>query len=171
MISKKNLGILILAGSLIGSNYLWYDSNKVLEERLDSRMQAIESLDNSIKKQAEYVEELKQELANRSEEVRELQGEVTKAQQLSYKTMQVKITAYSIGDSLTPSNVMANGETPRPGFIALNEVPLGTRVRYNGQIYIVGDRCGTSGVMDIYMDTVEECYAFGVKYGTIEILD
>lgn len=168
---KKIVGSLILAGMLIGSNVLWYNHTKELEVKLESRSQTIETLDTSVKKQAEYVESLRTELQKRNDEIHELKNEVIKAEQLSYRTMHVKITAYSMEDNFTPSNVMANGETPRPGFIALNDVPLGTKVRYNGQVYIVGDRCGTSGVMDIYMDTVRECYEFGVRYGVIEILN
>lgn len=171
MISKKNLGILILAGSLIGSNYLWYDSNRVLEERLDSRMQAIESLDNSIKKQAEYVNELKIDLQSKNEEISELKGQVQKAQQLSYRTMQVKVSAYALNDGLTPNSVMANGEAPYVGCAAMNGLPLGTRVRYNGQIYVIKDRVATDGVLDIFMNSVAECNEFGVRYATIEILD
>ena len=171
MISKKNLGILILAGSLIGSNYLWYDSNKVLEERLDSRMQAIESLDNSVKKQAEYVNELKVDIQAKNEEILELKGQVQKAQQLSYRTMQVKVSAYTLGDSFTPNTVMANGEAPYVGCAAMNGVKLGTRVRYNGQVYVIKDRVATDGVLDLYMNSVQECNNFGVKYATIEILD
>ena len=171
MISKKNLGILILAGSLIGSNYLWYDSNKALEERLDSRMQAIESLDNSVKKQAEYVNELKIDLQSKNEEISELKGQVQKASQLSYRTMQVKVSAYALNDGLTPNSVMANGEVPYVGCAAMNGLPLGTRVRYNGQIYVIKDRVATDGVLDIFMNSVAECNEFGVRYATIEILD
>ena len=172
MISKKKvLGSLILAGLLVGSNVLWYNHTKELEVRLESRSQAIEILDTSVKKQAEYVEELKQELANRSEEVRELQGEVTKAQQLSYRTMQVKITAYSANDGLCPSTTMANGEQVYEGACAINGIPLNSHIRYNGRVYKVCDRVGTDGVLDIYMDSVQDCLNFGVKYGTIEILD
>lgn len=171
MISKKNLGILILAGSLIGSNYLWYDSNRVLEERLDSRMQAIESLDNSVKKQAEYVNELKVDIQAKNEEILELKGQVQKAQQLSYRTMQVKVSAYALNDGLTPNSVMANGEAPYVGCAAMNGLPLGTRVRYNGQIYVIKDRVATDGVLDIFMNSVAECNEFGVRYATIEILD
>ena len=125
MISKKNLGILILAGSLIGSNYLWYDSNRVLEERLDSRMQAIESLDNSVKKQAEYVNELKIDLQSKNEEISELKGEITKASQLSYMTREVELTFYAPTGCLT-----ASGTVPQAGrTIACNFLPFGTNVK------------------------------------------
>lgn len=172
MISKKKvLGSLILAGMLVGSNVLWYNHTKELEVKLESRSQAIEVLDTSVKKQAEYVNELKVDIQAKNEEILELKGQVQKAQQLSYRTMQVKVSAYTVGDSFTPNTVMANGEAPYVGCAAMNGVKLGTRVRYNGQIYVIKDRVAEDGVLDLYMNSVQECLNFGVKYGTIEILD
>ena len=171
MISKSKLGVLILAGIFATSNYLWYNHTKELEVKLESRSQAIEVLDTSVKKQAEYVNELKVDLQSKNEEISELKGQVQKAQQLSYRTMQVKVSAYTVGDNFTPNTVMANGEVPYVGCAAMNGVKLGTRVRYNGQVYVIKDRVATDGVLDLYMNSVQECNNFGVKYATIEILD
>lgn len=171
MISKKNLGILILTGAILSSNVLWYNHTKELEVKLESRSQTIETLDISVKKQAEYVESLRTELQKRNDEVHELKNEVTKAEQLSYRTMHVKVSAYALNDGLTPNSVMANGEVPYVGCAAMNGLPLGTRVRYNGQIYVIKDRVATDGVLDIFMNSVAECNEFGVRYATIEILD
>jgi 3D (Asp-Asp-Asp) domain-containing protein len=85
--------------------------------------------------------------------------------------MQVKVSAYALHDGLTPNSVMANGEVPYVGCAAMNGLPLGTRVRYNGQIYVIKDRVATDGVLDIFMNSVAECNEFGVRYATIEILD
>lgn len=169
MISKKNLGILILAGSLIGSNYLWYDSNRVLEERLDSRMQAIESLDNSIKKQAEYVNELKIDLQSKNEEISELRGEIAKASQLSYRTREVELTFYAPTGCLT-----ASGTVPQAGrTIACNFLPFGTRVVINGHEYIVEDTGGALGnsVIDVFVNSEEEAYQLGRQRVTVQILN
>lgn len=169
MISKKNLGILILAGSLIGSNYLWYDSNRVLEERLDSRMQAIESLDNSVKKQAEYVNELKIDLQSKNEEISELRGEITKAQQLSYRTREVELTFYAPTGCLT-----ASGTVPQAGrTIACNFLPFGTRVVINGHEYIVEDTGGALGnsVIDVFVNSEEEAYQLGRQKAIVQILN
>ncbi len=168
---KKVIGSLILAGMLIGSNVLWYNHTKELEVKLESKSQAIEALDTSVKKQAEYVESLKVELQKRNDEVHELKNEVTKAEQLSYRTMQVKITAYNSEDGYCPGTTMANGEQVYVGACALNGVPLNSHIRYNGQVYKVCDRVGSDGVLDIYLGSVAECNEFGVKYGTIELLD
>lgn len=169
MISKKNLGILILAGSLIGSNYLWYDSNRVLEERLDSRMQAIESLDNSVKKQAEYVNELKVDIQAKNEEILELKGQVQKASQLSYMTREVELTFYAPTGCLT-----ASGTVPQAGrTIACNFLPFGTRVLINGHEYIVEDTGSALGnsVIDIFVNSEEEAYQLGRQKAIVQILN
>ena len=172
MNSKKKIIISILTGlALVGSNGYWYAHTKDLENKLESRAQAIDTLDMSMKAQFEHTQELQVELQKKNNEILELKNEVMKAEEVSYKTMQVKITAYSVGDSLTPSTVMANGEVPYYGCVAMNGLPIGTRIRYNGQEFVIKDRCGYDGVMDIYMNTVQECYDFGVRYDTIEILD
>lgn len=171
MISKKNLGILILTGAILSSNLMWYNHTKELEVKLESRSHAIEVLDTSVKKQAEYVESLKTELQTKNEEVRELEGKVQKASQINYRTMQVKVTAYNEDDGMAGSSIMANGERVYVGACALNGVPLNSHIRYNGQIYKVCDRVGADGVLDIYLGSVEECNEFGVKYATIEVLD
>ena len=171
MTKKSKLGVLILAGIFATSNYMWYNHTKGLEEILRTKSQAIETLDTSAKKQSEYVESLKAELQKRNDEVHEIKNEVIKAEQLSYKTMQVKVSAYALNDGLTPNSVMANGEAPYVGCAAMNGLPLGTRVKYNGQIYVIKDRVATDGVLDIFMNSVAECDEFGVRYATIEILD
>ena len=171
MTKKSKLGVLILAGIFATSNYMWYNYTKELEVKLESTSQTIETLDTAVKKQSEYVESLKVELQKRNNEIHELKNEVIKAEQLSYKTMQVKVSAYALNDGLTPNSVMANGEVPYVGCAAMNGLPLGTRVRYNGKIYVIKDRVATDGVLDIFMNSVAECDEFGVRYATIEILD
>ena len=165
---KKIVGSLILAGMLIGSNVLWYNHTKELEVKLESRSQAIEILDTSVKKQAEYVEELKQELANRSEEVRELQGEVTKAQQLSYSTREYEITFYAPTGNLT-----ASGTVPQVGrTVACNSLPIGCHVLINGHEYVVEDTGGMgSNVIDIFVGSEEEAYQLGRQKAIVQILN
>lgn len=171
MTSKSKIGTVILVGAILCSNYAWYNHTKDLEVKLESRGQAIEMLDTSIKKQSDYVMELKTDLQAKNEEILELQGKVQKAERISYRTMPVKITAYSANDSFCPSTTMANGEQVYEGACALNGVPLNSHVRYNGRVYKVCDRVGYDGVLDIYMDSIQDCLDFGVKYGTIELLD
>lgn len=171
MTSKSKLGTIILVGAILWSNYAWYNHTKDLEVKLESRSQAIEVLDTSIKRQSDYVMELKTDLQAKNEEILELQGKVQKAERISYRAMPVKITAYSANDGFCPSTTMANGEQVYEGACALNGVPLNSHVRYNGRVYKVCDRVGSDGVLDIYMDSIQDCLDFGVKYGTIELLD
>ena len=133
---------------------MWYNHTKELEVKLDSRSQAIERLDTSVKKQGEYVKELKDELQIKNEEVRELKGQVQKASQLSYRTREVELTFYAPTGCLT-----ASGTVPQAGrTIACNFLPFGTRVVINGHEYIVEDTGGALGnsVIDIFVNSEEE---------------
>ncbi len=76
-----------------------------------------------------------------------------------------------MGDGHTPSTVCADGTIPYVGTVAYNGVPLGTRIRINKKIYTVHDRTLYDGVVDIYMNSIEECLEYGVKYKEIEIVN
>ena len=84
--------------------------------------------------------------------------------------VRVEVTAYSVGDGLTPSDTMANGEKVHEGAVAYNDVPLGTKVVIDGKTYTVKDRMADNGVVDIYMNTVEAAIKHGRKVKVIEIL-
>lgn len=79
-------------------------------------------------------------------------------------------SAYTVGDNLTPSSIMANGEIAHVGAVACNFLPIGTQVRIDGNIYTVKDRCGVDGRIDIYMDSYEECMSWGVREVEVELL-
>ena len=64
---------------------------------------------------------------------------------------------------------MASGEEVYVGAVAYNDVPLGTKVEIDGVIYTVHDRVGHDGVIDIYMDSLDKCYEFGVQYKTVKV--
>ena len=82
-----------------------------------------------------------------------------------------EISAYTVNDGYTPSNIMANGEHVHVGAVANNLLPLGTRVRIGGNEYVVKERTGLHDfVFDIYMDTLEECNQFGRQYMDVEVL-
>lgn len=69
-------------------------------------------------------------------------------------------------------NVMANGEYPYVGAVASDDLPLGTKVRVNGQEYVVKDRFGGGYTdrLDIFMDTYNEAIEFGRQWLNVEIL-
>lgn len=56
--------------------------------------------------------------------------------------------------------------------VAADDLPLGTRIRINGQEYVVEDRFGGGykNRIDIYVDTKEKAYQYGRQYNFIEII-
>ena len=80
---------------------------------------------------------------------------------------QYTITAYSWTDY-----PMANGEYPYVGCAASNHFPIGTTIYIeNIGTFTVLDRCGNDGIVDIYMNTVDECYQFGVQYANVYVIE
>ncbi|MBC5688073.1 3D domain-containing protein [Mediterraneibacter sp. NSJ-55] len=76
-----------------------------------------------------------------------------------------QITAYT-----WTGNAMANGEYPYVGCAASCDFPIGTVININGiGTYTIADVCPTSGVIDIYMNTYDECINFGRQYADVYI--
>ena len=76
------------------------------------------------------------------------------------------ITAYT-----WTGNTMANGEYPYYGSVASCDFPLGTTLYIeNVGNFIVNDICPTSGVIDVYMNTYEECINFGRQYCNVYVM-
>ena len=84
--------------------------------------------------------------------------------------MIVDITAYTPHEN--GSNISAMGKPCVEGrTVALNGVPLGSIVIYNGQRFIVEDRVGYNGILDIFMEDYHRAIQFGRKrQQTIEVL-
>ena len=84
--------------------------------------------------------------------------------------MTVDVTAYTPFEN--GSNICAMGHRCVEGrTVALNGVPLGSKVIYDGNTYIVEDRCGYNGVLDIFMESYKKAIQFGRKRKvTIEVL-
>lgn len=57
--------------------------------------------------------------------------------------------------------------------VAADHLPFGTRIRINGQEYIVEDRFGGGyhNKIDIYMPTKAECFEFGQREIEVEIIE
>lgn len=84
------------------------------------------------------------------------------------------ITAYNENDGDTPGTTMANGSTVRYGALANDVLPLGTKVLIQGEIFEVCDRFGGDhGIerFDMYLPTVDQCKAWGVREIEVEILE
>lgn len=84
--------------------------------------------------------------------------------------MTVDVTAYTPYEN--GSNISAMGKRCVEGrTVALNGVPLGSTVIYNGHRYIVEDRVGYDGVLDIFMESYAKAIKFGRKRNVqIEVL-
>lgn len=57
--------------------------------------------------------------------------------------------------------ITATGETVHVGGVACNFLPFGTVVVIDGVEYIVNDRCGIDGCIDIFMESYEDAIQFG----------
>lgn len=86
-----------------------------------------------------------------------------------YYEVSVLVTAYSIGDDNTPGTIMASGKQCYVGAVAMNSVPLGTKVVIDGKEYTVEDRMKYDGYVDIYMDSREAAMDWGVQRKTVKV--
>lgn len=78
----------------------------------------------------------------------------------------VRCTAYSPYDC---GGITASGEYVHEGGVACNFLPLGTVVAIDGYDYIVNDRCGIDGTLDIFMESYDRAITFGVQYKDIYV--
>lgn len=65
--------------------------------------------------------------------------------------------------------ITATGETVHVGGVACNFLPFGTVVVIDGVEYIVNDRCGIDGCIDIFMESYEDAIQFGRRYKEVYI--
>lgn len=65
--------------------------------------------------------------------------------------------------------ITATGETVHVGGVACNFLPFGTVVVIDGVEYIVNDRCGIDGCIDIFMESYEDAIRFGRRYKEVYI--
>lgn len=65
--------------------------------------------------------------------------------------------------------ITATGETVHVGGVACNFLPFGTVVVIDGVEYVVNDRCGIDGCIDIFMESYEDAIEFGRRYKEVYI--
>lgn len=92
----------------------------------------------------------------------------------------MKGTAYTAGENAYVDSVTATGTLARVGVVAVDRkvLPLGTKVYVvsNDGLYQYGfaiaEDTGVRGnIIDLYMDTYDQCVRFGVRECTVYILD
>lgn len=104
----------------------------------------------------------------------------------SSRSVETVITAYSSEEGQTDDTpfITASGKNVRPGIVAANWLPLGTKVRivdlttgspvtYEGHsVFTVEDRMHpkNDGKMDIWFQTREEAIKFGLRKMRVEVL-
>lgn len=76
----------------------------------------------------------------------------------------MEVTAYTHTGSPT-----ASGEWPYAGGVAANDFAIGTILVIDGIEYIVNDRSGAPHIVDIFMDTYDECIQFGRQYKEVYV--
>ena len=79
-----------------------------------------------------------------------------------------ELTAYT-----WTGNPMSNGEYPYEGAVASNKIPIGTVINIEGYgQFVVKDTGGMSNnVIDIYMDTYDECIQFGRQTAYVTVVE
>ena len=168
---------LLLSNLVLGG--MCYESNQQLTEvknHYNYSNELNEELYDELKETSRELEEQIYKTNSLEKELMEKELEEKKTQETSNKEQNRKqviscnVTAYTVGDAYTPSDTMANGEKVHVGAVASYDLPLGTKVRINGVIYTVKDRCGIPNTIDIYMNSKQECMRFGKKYMNVEIL-
>ena len=67
------------------------------------------------------------------------------------------------------SYASSSGTTLYEGCVACSWLPLGSKIRINGDEYTVVDRCGTDAI-DVFVDTGECCCSqYGTYYAEVEV--
>lgn len=81
------------------------------------------------------------------------------------------VGTYTITAYTWTGNTMANGEYPYVGCVASCDFPLGTTIYIDGVgTFVVNDVCPTSGVIDVYMNSYDECINFGCFQANVSIV-
>nr|DAT40177.1 MAG TPA: lytic transglycosylase [Caudoviricetes sp.] len=116
----------------------------------------------NVELEAQYLDELnrRESLDKEIEMISEVESDVA-------YVMDVEITHYT-----HTGNNTASGVYPLAGrTVACNFLPMGTRIRIGGHVYVVEDTGGMSGnTVDIFVDTYEEAIQLGRQYKTMEVL-
>ena len=53
--------------------------------------------------------------------------------------------------------------------MACNFLPFGTVIVIDGKEYVVNDRCGIDGCIDIFMESYEDAIEFGRQYKEVYV--
>lgn len=79
----------------------------------------------------------------------------------------VQTYAYTANEA---TGLTASGEVPYEGGVACNFLPLGTKVIINDIEYVVNDRSGTPGIIDIFMISYEAAINYGSVFTKVYVV-
>lgn len=144
---------------------LLHEREEIFQKTIDNQLEMLYNKDTLLQEKDDEIQILKQEAIFLQEELGRREEGTALGRVISCET-----SAYTSGDGETPSDIMANGEVVHVGAVACNFLPFGTKVRINGNVYTVKDRCGVDNCIDIYMETYEECERWGRRIIEVEIL-
>lgn len=65
--------------------------------------------------------------------------------------------------------ITSTGENVHVVGVACNFLPFGTVIVIDGVEYVVNDRCGIDGCIDIFMESYEDAIQFGRRYKEVYI--
>lgn len=148
---------------------------RILKEQVDNQREMLynknielEDLNVKLKENTKVINDL--ELAKQNLEQRVRESEAQQVSRGGGRQIPVRVTHYSAEE--TGSSITASGEIAQPYVsVAYNGVPLGSHIRMNGQEYVVSDRCGRDGVVDVFVNSTAEALSLGTYEAVIEIVD
>ena len=181
--NQKKKSNLIKAGVVLGTvfwinmGWLYYSDcqQENFKKAIDNQQEVVYNKDIEIKELNNVVMNQGEKLTTLTTELETIKGakvaEASSKPNSNYRTITVKTTAYTLYENETPSSTMANGQEVYVGAVAYNDVPLGSKIEIDGNMYTVCDRVGSDGVVDIYMNSYNEAVQYGVQYKEIKIYD
>lgn len=179
-VKKSNLiktGVVFGTVFWINMGWLYYSDcqQENFKKAIDNQQEVVYNKDIKIKELNNVVMNQGEEITTLTAELETLKGakvaEASSKPNSNYRTITVKTTAYTLYENETPSSTMANGQEVYVGAVAYNDVPLGSKIEIDGNMYTVCDRVGSDGVVDIYMNSYNEAIQYGVQYKEIKIYD
>ena len=95
----------------------------------------------------------------------------TASKSSDYYVKTYKITHFCGCEKCNPGNagMTASGKSLKVGMIAMRGVPFGTVVEINGKKYVVEDRCASSSVIDVYVESHSEALKKGTYKAKVKI--
>lgn len=152
-------------------------AEKLVNEKIQAKLEIVEEYQNT---KAELHERAKADYeAYLAELQRQRQRQITYSQPTYTATTESSSSGscagtYELTAYTWTGNPCANGEYPTDGVtIASNTIPIGTRVYIEGLgERVVQDTGGMgSGVIDVYMDSYDDCIQFGRQSAEVYVLE